>query len=185
MHGMAVTGAPEWTLWTWSPETVRGFSVTIPRDSGLIADMMRIEESFMRSVESGDPPTQPQQPIAAAAEIPPEARGKIMRIQNGAISAAAEAYWTARELSHDAEDLLQNARDQLLREAAGIEAWEVKTSGGDRLRFYHRTMPGREILDTERLKLEYPDIYNKCKKIGKQYDKLSVYRISGKEDADE
>lgn len=172
-HMMAVTGTFVVHFAALCPVTMRILHVPIERNPEIIGEIIEGERRFIEAARRG---IRPDDDVQADAnfELPP-LDGTLAIIDSGDAVRAAEAYLEAKALLDEAQEIVEQAKLQLLQSApAEVSAFEVPGI----LRCYHKMQPGRQTFDYRTALAEHPEL-DKYMKTGKPFATFRAYPLKG------
>lgn len=176
-HCMAVTGYKLWHIAVLIGGQKFVFK-EVPRNDTVIENMIAAEAAFWDMVKSGTPPQAdgsddceelvselfPQADSSEAVELPEDAVEAIDR------------YLSSKKLAKQADEMATEAQNELKLMLGSSSRGTI-----DKYKVAWSNTAGRTGLDSEKLKVEMPDVYNKYVKTGKPGRRFSISDIATKE----
>ena len=171
-HNMAVTRADVVHFAALCPVSMNLLYVPIQRNPEVIEQIMAGEREFFERGRRGIRPEAGD--TTSTLELPP-IEGELIVLDSEEAVRAAQAYREAKSLLDESQEIVEQAKEQLLAVAGDAAAFEIPGV----LRGYNRMQPGRETFDAKKALAEHPEL-SSYMKTGKPFKTFRAYSLTQK-----
>lgn len=173
VHNMAVLNAARLLFIVIDKATANIMVNWIDRNQDAESALMEIERQFHEHVVNG---TMPAPEVDADTLILDDHLGGLCEIVDGdEYRDALLAYFEAKAMQDEAEEIVNEAKDRLKEMMGGPTRIEYLGLG----RFHFKQSPGRKTFDAKKALSRYPDLED-CWKTGDPYTTFRGYDLRGK-----
>jgi predicted phage-related endonuclease len=152
IHNLAILRKPMMHFAIFNPVDVEVMHLQVERDTTFEERLFEAEAKFFEQLKSGEPFDYDvdAEDTDTLQEDLPAADSVVQRLQNADAIAAAVHLWRCKEMKSEVDELIEDAKQQLIT-LAGDEAEIVEVPDGEAVyRIYRREQPGALRFDQKR-----------------------------------